>query len=105
MLHDFPIIDLKFGDRTLKIYVAITAEQKIQGLSNVSDLRGCHGMIFPFDGDKPRTFTFRKTLLPLKVYFIGSDGKVVQSSSATSGQHENIHCSIPSRWVLELHDK
>lgn len=102
MLHDLPAISIPIGRKIYKLFVADSPEQKVQGLSGVDHLAPNEGMIFPYDDEKPRTFQFRDTLLPLKVYFIGADGKVVQISSANPGQSENITCRKPCKWVIEL---
>ncbi len=105
MLHELPTIGLTLGGKTYKLFVASSHDQKLRGLSGVNSLTSEEGMIFTYDDEKPRTFQFRETLLPLKVYFIGSSGKVVQRSSASAGQKENISCNLPSRWVIEVLDE
>ena len=104
MLHDLPIVNIPIAGKKYKLYVAISNDQKMQGLSGVSQLKHDEGMLFPYDDEKPRTFQFRETLLPLKVYFIGGDGKVLQRSSASPGQEKTITCPSPCKWVIELLD-
>ena len=102
MLHDLSTISLPIGGKVYKLYVADSDEEKQQGLSGVESLEGAEGMIFPYDTDKPRTFQFKDTRLPLVVYFIGSNGKVLQKSTSSPYQQENITCSRPCRWVIEI---
>ena len=102
MLHDLPTVNLKIGPNRYKLKVATTQNEKNRGLSGVDDLEGCDGMLFPYDDEKPRRFTFKDTLIPLKVYFIGSSGKVVQKSFSKPGQKEDIMCKTPCMWVVEV---
>lgn len=105
MLHDLPTISIPIGRKIYKLFVAASPEQKVQGLSGVDHLAPDEGMIFPYDSEEKRTFQFRDTLLPLKVYFIGADGKVLQKSSASPGQFEVITCPFPCKWVIEILDR
>ena len=100
-LSELPIVSLPLGGKKYFLYVAETDEQKFQGLSGISRLPDNAGMLFPYDDDRVRTFQFRDTLLPLLVYFIGSDGKVIQRSSAYPGCPP-ITCSKPCRYVIEV---
>ncbi len=102
MLHELPVISIPISGKVYNLYVAQTEAQKMQGLSGVDYLPNNGGMIFVYDDEKPRTFQFRDTLLPLKVYFIGSNGKVLQKSFSSQGQQSLIHCRFPCRWVIEV---
>lgn len=102
MLHDLSTISLPIAGKVYKLYVADSESEKIQGLSGVKSLGDVDGMIFPYDSDKPRTFQFKDTCLPLVVYFIGANGKVLQKSTSSPYQQENITCSKPCRWVIEI---
>ena len=104
MLHDLPIISLPMGGKLYKLYVASSEEEKMQGLSGVESLGGVDGMIFSYSSDKPRTFQFKDMCLPLVVYFIGSNGKVLQRSTSSPYQQENISCLYPCRWIIEIID-
>tara|TARA_B100000900_G_C20586656_1_gene719880 strand:- start:1941 stop:2261 length:321 start_codon:yes stop_codon:yes gene_type:complete len=102
MIHDLPVISLEIGSKKYNLYVAKSYKQKKQGLSGVSHLAHNEGMLFPYDDEKPRTFQFRDTLLPLEVYFIGADGKVLQKSISKPRQKSSIHCDKPCKWVIEI---
>ena len=102
MLHKLPKINLKLAGKNYQLYVAGDSRSQRQGLSDVDQLSDSEGMIFVYDDDKPRTFQFRDTLLPLTIYFISKDGKVVKRSSASPGQLDKISCKIPCRWVIEV---
>lgn len=104
MLHDLPIISLPIEGKLYKLYVAMSEKEKSKGLSGVTTLGDSDGIIFVYSSDKPRTFQFKDTCLPLVVYFIGSNGKVLQRSTSSPYQQENISCDYPCRWVIEVLD-
>ena len=99
--NDYPIVSLPIGNIKYLLYVADTNERKHLGLSGVKKILKTSGMLFPYDDEKPRTFQFRDTLIPLTVYFIGSEGKVLQKSIAKPGGPP-IHCPKPSKYVIEV---
>ncbi len=98
---EYPIVSLPLGKNKYFLYVADTDERKHLGLSGTQNLPKRAGMLFPYDDEKPRTFQFRETLMPLTVYFIGSDGKVLQTSNSKPGGPP-IHCSKPCKYVIEV---
>jgi uncharacterized membrane protein (UPF0127 family) len=100
-VNELPIVTLPIGKNKYFLYVADTEERKYQGLSGVKSLPKNTGMLFPYDEERPRTFQFRDTLLPLTVYFIGSDGKILQKSNSKPGG-PSIHCSKPCKYVIEV---
>ena len=104
MLHELSVISLPIGGKVYNLYVAQSKIEKRRGLSGVDNLRDDEGMIFVYDDEKPRTFKFRDTCLPLVVYFIGSNGKILQKSFSSPFQKENITCNHPVRWVIEVLD-
>ena len=88
--------------KNYNLYVADNPKTQRKGLSGVHSLDENEGMIFVYNDDKPRTFNFRDTLLPLTIYFVSNSGKVVKRSTASPGQMKNIECKIPCRWVIEI---
>ena len=104
MLHELPVISLPIGGKIYNLHVAQSEQEKNIGLSGVDYLPKDGGMIFVYDDEKPRTFVFKDTCLPLVVYFIGSNGKVLQKSFSSPYQQENITCNKAVKWVIEVLD-
>jgi len=102
MLHDFRKIRLKIGKEDYTLYVAETNAERKQGLSGIKNMPKNTGMIFCYENEKHRTFTFRETLIPLTIYFIDSKGKVVQKSFSYPHQYDSITCKKPCMWVIEI---
>ena len=100
-----PAISIKLSGRKYKLYVAFSSEQKQKGLSGVFDLGDQEGMLFPYADEKPLTFQFKETLMPLKIYFINRKGKIVHSSCTKPGQIDNVVCAEPAKWVIEVLDE
>ena len=105
MLHELPVISIPIKDKIYNLLVASTEEEKNKGLSGVQHLEDNEGMLFVYDDDKPRQFQFKDTCLPLEVYFIRNDGKVIQNSTSSPYQSDPISCDLPCRWVIEVLSK
>ncbi len=68
------------GDgRTLAwcLLAALNAEQRAQGLMEVTDLQGYSGMVFVYDEDVDGGFYMRNTPAPLSIAWISASGEVV----------------------------
>ena len=104
MLHELPVIRLSLNNKVYKLRVASDVSSKRSGLSGIQHLGEDEGFLFAYNDDKPRTFQFRDTCLPLQVYFMGSNGKVLQRSFSSPYQQESISRPYPCRWVIEILD-
>ncbi len=59
------------------MWVADTAAERTQGLSELSELpEGVDGMLFVWDTVAPRTFTMEDTLMPLDIWWFDSDRRL-----------------------------
>jgi uncharacterized membrane protein (UPF0127 family) len=63
--------------RCLRVLVASTTSQRIQGLRDVTDLGAYDGMLFVFPSDSFARFTMAQTPLPLDIGWYSSDGAPV----------------------------
>ncbi len=64
-------------DRCLRVLVASTSSQRIQGLREVTDLGAYDGMLFVFPFDSFSRFTMAQTPLPLDIGWYSADGAPV----------------------------
>lgn len=63
---------------SLQVELAITDEERAQGLMNRPSLPENQGMLFIFPAGEPRTgFWMKDTLIPLSIAFIAGDGTIV----------------------------
>ncbi len=68
---------LALGGSCLRLLVAKTAGQRVQGLRDVRALDPYAGMIFVYDNDTRARFTMANTPMPLVIAFFDRDGKPV----------------------------
>ncbi len=74
---DFGENRLALGDRCLRVLVASTQDQRVQGLRDVRSLAPYDGMIFVYDQDTNARFTMANTPLPLEIRFFDAGGTPV----------------------------
>jgi uncharacterized protein len=74
---------LAVDHRCLRVLVASTRAQRIQGLRDVSDLGPYDGMLFVYDSDAFARFTMAQTPLPLDIGWYTSDGAPVDRAHMT----------------------
>jgi hypothetical protein len=59
------------------LLAALTAQQRGQGLMEVTDLQGYSGMVFVYEEDVANGFYMRNTPTPLSIAWVAADGEVV----------------------------
>lgn len=73
-----PTEAVSVGDTELQVWVADTAEERSQGLRDVSQLpAGVDGMLFVFDTPRTPVFVMEDTLIPLDVWFFDGNGVLI----------------------------
>ena len=74
---------IKIGEKTYKVQVARTPEERATGLSNVESLPKDEGMLFEYpDVQESVQYTMEDTSIPLDIIFIDEYGEVIKKSSA-----------------------
>lgn len=85
------------------VELALTDEQRAQGLMFRESLAPDAGMLFLYDQDRPRAMWMKNTLIPLDMLFIDGQGKIVRIAQRTTPLSESsIGSGRPVRAVLEL---
>jgi uncharacterized membrane protein (UPF0127 family) len=74
---------LALGDKCLRVLVAATEAQRVQGLRDVQSLAPYDGMVFVYARDTNVRFTMANTPLPLDISFFDADGKPVDRTQMT----------------------
>lgn len=83
--------------------LALTPEQRAQGLMFREELAPDAGMLFLFDRESPRAFWMKNTYLPLDLLFLDSGGTIVSIARDTTPLSETpIPSQVPAAAVLEL---
>lgn len=85
------------------VELALSADQRAQGLMNRREMAADHGMLFDFGLSRRVAMWMKNTYLPLDMLFIRADGTIARIAADTVPQSEAI---IDSReavhFVLEL---
>lgn len=70
------------NDITVKVELAQTPEEQQKGLMFREALGAKEGMLFIFDGNGPRSFWMKNTLIPLDMIFIAANKTVMNIETA-----------------------
>ncbi|MEP7103447.1 MAG: DUF192 domain-containing protein [Candidatus Dojkabacteria bacterium] len=102
--NDDDIINLSFNNQIVKATIARSPEKTEKGLMNVTELNADEGMLFVFDGLKPRTFWMKDTLISLDIIYLDQNLRVVNMYDNTAPNQTTVVYSsqLPSSYVLEV---
>jgi uncharacterized protein len=96
-------IESASGTLNFEVELAITPEQRRQGLMFRESLDADQGMLFDFGDAVPVTMWMRNTLIPLDMLFIDADGRIARIVADTEPLSDAVIGSgDPVRAVLEL---
>jgi len=89
--------------------LAVTAEQRYQGLSGVEHIPDDGGMLFVFPDAAVRHFVMRRCLVPIDAVFLDSGGRVtaihamqVEPTGTPEARLKRYSSAYPARFVIEL---
>lgn len=95
---------VKVNDKEYIVHVAITDEEKIQGLQGVTELPENSGMLFIYDEPQTVGFWMEDTPIPLDIIFINEDEEVIsvfhgKPNDRTIAEEDDV------KYVLEVNAK
>src|SRR5262245_26033661 len=91
------------GGQRFAVELAVTSEQRAQGLMYRQRMPADAGMLFVYPAARPVTMWMKNTLIPLDMLFIGDDGRILHiAERAIPGSTATISSMQPARAVLEL---
>lgn len=70
-------VDIDVAGQTLTVAIADEAAERRLGLSGITDLGDLDGMLFVFGEPTEAIFSMEDTLIPLDIWFIDADGRLV----------------------------
>ena len=76
-LEKFGTAQIKVGSHPLKVEVALSDAQRMQGLMHREKLGKNDGMLFVFDEPAYQSMWMKNTLIPLSVAFLDGDGVIL----------------------------
>jgi uncharacterized membrane protein (UPF0127 family) len=93
----------KSGVHVFAVELAVTEEQRAQGLMFRRSLPEGQGMLFKFEPEQVVTMWMHNTYISLDMIFIRSDGRVMRIAENTTPQSDKIISSgVAVRGVLEV---
>ena len=91
------------GLHTVMVEIADTPEEQSVGLMHRTELAPNRGMLFDFGVTRQVIMWMKNTLIPLDMFFAGSDGRIVTIAERTTPLSEKrIRSGQPVRFVLEM---
>ncbi|MDJ0700187.1 MAG: DUF192 domain-containing protein [Woeseiaceae bacterium] len=88
---------------SFEVFLALTFEQKRQGLMHVRNLAPNTGMLFVYNDNTEHSMWMKNTYIPLDILFIRNDGSVARVARNTKPLSlESIGSGEPVSFVLEL---
>jgi uncharacterized membrane protein (UPF0127 family) len=101
--RDEVLIETASGSHEFSVELAVSPDQRAQGLMFRQELGAAEGMLFLYPSDRIATMWMKNTMIPLDMLFIAADGRVVRIAERTVPQStETISSEEPVRAVLEL---
>ncbi|HEU5090206.1 MAG TPA: DUF192 domain-containing protein [Roseiflexaceae bacterium] len=98
-----PTIQLTLGSGTLEAELAVTGEQRQQGLMFRTSMPEDYGMLFVFPTDETLTFWMRDTHIPLSIAFIDAGGRILNLDDMQPLDDKTFHTSNGmARYALEV---
>jgi len=96
-------IETTGGGQQFAVELAVTSEQRAQGLMYRQRMPADAGMLFLYPAARPVSMWMKNTLIPLDMLFIGDDGRILHIAERTiPGSTATISSMQPARAVLEL---
>ena len=93
---------LTVGDVEFAVELAVTAEQRRQGLMFREQLGEREGMLFVFEQEQTVSFWMRDTPLPLSIAFIDGRGFIVHIADMVPYSEAPVPSRYPVRYALEV---
>lgn len=85
------------------VELALTPEQRAQGLMFRESLAEDSGMLFIYESERLITMWMKNTLIPLDMLFLGRDGTVLSLAERATPLSEAVIASgVPAKATLEL---
>ena len=98
-------IDATIGGHDFTLQLALTNEQRYQGLSDVPEIAADGGMLFVFPGAARREFVMRRCLVPIDIIFLGPNGRIVNMHAMQVEPYDTPDYQLkryPSRWPAQF---
>ena len=92
---------LKVGGNALKVEVAATDDQRMQGLMYRKQMGANDGMLFVFDQPEYHAMWMKNTLIPLSVAFVDAQGTILNILEMEPETLDSHMSAGPSIYAIE----
>ncbi|NJD89839.1 MAG: DUF192 domain-containing protein [Betaproteobacteria bacterium] len=96
-------IPVKVAGHALRVEVAATVEQRMQGLMFRTKLGADDGMLFVFDEPGYHSMWMKNTPLPLSVAFVDGEGRILNILDMEPQTLDSHYAAGPARFAIETH--
>lgn len=90
------------GDIVFLCEIALTPEEKQQGLMYRKNLKENEGMLFVFEDEALRSFWMKNTLIPLSIAYIDSSGTIREIYDMQPESLQSVPSLTPVKYALEV---
>lgn len=94
-------IPVKVAGHSLRVEVAATVEQRMQGLMFRTKLGADDGMLFVFDEPAYHAMWMKNTPLPLSVAFVDGEGRILNILDMEPQTLDQHAAAGPARYAIE----
>ena len=94
---------IEINDKVYNVDLAVTEEEKEQGLQNITEMPHNKGMLFVYDEPQETDFWMKNTLIPLDIIFIDEYGEVISVKKGVP-HSEELLSEDNVKYVLELNE-
>ena len=95
--------DLKVGEESLKVILAILPEERQRGLMFVDQMESGNGMLFVFEYPSPQKFWMKNTRIPLDIGYFSQEGILKEVHAAEPFDLSGVPSNSKNiQFVLEL---
>lgn len=101
--YALPTETVSINGHRLVVDLATTPKERSCGLSNRSELKKNHGMLFVYSKAQPLIFWMKDTRMPLSIAFLDGSGNIINIESMVPEQTEKKYRSQrPALYALEV---
>jgi len=102
-------LEVTIADRTFDLELALTSDQRYQGLSDRESIPEDGGMLFAFPKQRRLSFVMRKCLVPIDIIFLDGTGRVVATHAMKVEPYDTPDHALkryssgyPAQFAIEL---
>lgn len=102
---------IHLGQRKIHVEVAVTPDQHARGLMFRESLPADEGMLFIFEGEEPRSFWMKNTLIDLSIAYFDKNGTLVDIQEMKTGKGvpdqilPSYSSRAPAKYALEMNKR